>query len=77
MSARCCLALLMMTSSLSLAAAQPKIAPGDTAGRERERFIDSPADRFMKPGPYEAPPVVETAPSKKTGKRRARRAHTN
>lgn len=77
MIARCCLALLMVTLSLTLATAQPKIAPGDMAGRERERFIDSPSDRFMKPGPYVAPPVVETAPAKKTGKRRARRAHPN
>jgi hypothetical protein len=42
-------------------------------GRERERFTDSPVERFMRPGPFVAPPVVDTArPSRKTSKRRAR-----
>lgn len=72
MSARVGLALLMTASGLSLAAAQSKISPSDMAGRERERFIESPAERFMKPGPYIAPPVVELP---KASKRQARRAH--
>jgi hypothetical protein len=71
-SARGCLALLMLTAGISLAPAQ-KISPSDMAGRERERFIESPAERFMKPGPYIAPSVVDLPP--KVSKRQARRAH--
>ena len=72
MSTRAILTLCGLLAGLSLAAAQPKISPSDMAGRERERFIDSPAERFMKPGPYVAPPVVDVP---KSGKRKARRAH--
>ena len=57
-----------MLSSLSLAQAQ-KIPNSELPGRERERFVDSPGDRFMKPGPYVAPSVVD-APAK-AQKRRA------
>ena len=64
MSARALLALLIGASSLSLAAAQPRIPPSEMAGRERERFIESPNERFMKPGPYLAPPVVDQAPGR-------------
>jgi hypothetical protein len=42
------------------------------AGRERERFIDSPAERFMKPGPYLDRPVVSLPAEPR--KSRARRA---
>ena len=74
MSVRAFLALLTLASSLSLAAAQPKIPPGEMAGRERERFIESPAERFMKPGPYLAPPVVDQPPEPlKRGFRKAAR----
>ena len=62
MNMRVTLALLVTMSSVTLAAAQPKISPGDMAGRERERFIDSPAERFMKPGPYIEPPLVQVEP---------------
>jgi hypothetical protein len=34
--------------------------PSETAGRERERFTDSPVEQFMKPGPHRVPPVVNT-----------------
>ena len=58
MSARPGLVLLMVALGLSPASAQPRISPGDMAGRERERFIESPNDRFMKPRPYVTPPAV-------------------
>jgi hypothetical protein len=29
-------------------------------GRERDRFTDSPVERFMRPGPYQTPPVIES-----------------
>jgi hypothetical protein len=66
------LALCGLLAGLTPAVAQPKISPGDMAGRERERFIDSPAERFMKPGPYLDRPVVSLPAEPR--KSRARRA---
>jgi hypothetical protein len=63
----------MIASSLLPAAAQPRIAPGDMAGRERERFIEHPSERFMKPGPYVTPPLIEPAPKPKQPRHRKRR----
>ena len=60
--------LFALLAGVASAGAQT-IRPGDMAGRERERFTDSPAERFMRPGPYVAPSVVDTAP--KPSKRRA------
>ena len=70
MKARVLMTLLGMASSLSVAAAQPQVPPNEMAGRERERFLQSPVERFMKPGPYVAPQVLDTAPKRK---RRAKR----
>ena len=67
------LTLALMDSSLSLAEAQPKIPANELPGRERERFLESPIERFMRPGPTVAPPVVDVAPPAR--KRRARRPH--
>jgi hypothetical protein len=72
-SVRAILMLCGLLAGLTPIAAQPKISPSDMAGRERERFIDSPAERFMKPGPYLDPPVV-SLPSEPR-KSRTRRAH--
>ena len=71
MNARLILALAMLAASPALAAAQPQISPSDMAGRERERFIDSPVERYMKPGPYVAPQVLDTAPSAQASRRSA------
>jgi hypothetical protein len=71
-STRAILTLCGLLAGLSLAAAQPKISPSDMAGRER--FIDSPAERFMKPGPYLDPPVVSLPPPSRSV--RVRRAHS-
>jgi hypothetical protein len=68
--ARAALALTILLAAPTLAGAQT-IPPSEMAGRERFRFQESPADRFMKPGPYAAPSVVELPPTT-TGKRRAR-----
>jgi hypothetical protein len=53
------LAFALLMSSLSLSGAQTTIPPNEMAGRERERFLQSPVERFMRPGPQFAPPVVE------------------
>ena len=74
MSARACFALLAIASSLSVAAAQPQIPRSEMGGRERERFIDNPNERFMKPGPYVTPSVVDGAkPEPKPKVKRAKR----
>ena len=74
MSVRAMLTLCRLLAGLAPTAAQPKISPGDMAGRERERFIDSPSERFMKSGPYLDPPVISLPPESR--KSRARRAST-
>jgi hypothetical protein len=61
--------LTIVLAGVASAGAQT-IPRNEMAGRERERFTDSPAERFMRPGPYVAPPVIDVAPQ--TGKRRAR-----
>jgi hypothetical protein len=66
------MALAVTVSSLSLAGAQPTIPPNEMAGRERERFLESPVERFMRPGPYVAPEVVSKPP--KASKRRLRQS---
>jgi hypothetical protein len=46
------------------------------AGRERERFLQSPVERFMRPGAEVAPPVVEKPrPRKRRAKHPPRRKH--
>lgn len=52
------LALCMLLAGGSAALAQA-IPPSEMAGRERFRFQESPGERFMKPGPYVAPNVIE------------------
>lgn len=62
MSARLPLALLMIVAGLSCAGAQPQIPNSAMPGREREQLLgSSPMERYMRPGPYTAPPVI-TAP---------------
>jgi hypothetical protein len=64
---------LMMGVLLAAAAAQPRIPPNAQAGRERERFIESPIERFLRPGPYVEPPVAEMPRrARKPAKRRPR-----
>ena len=72
MNARPILALAVLVASPILTAAQPQISPSDRAGRERERFIESPVERYMKPGPYVAPPVLDTAPKRRHRDKRAK-----
>jgi hypothetical protein len=62
----------MILLSAPLAAAQPRIPPSEMPGRERERFTDSPVERFMRPGPQAAPPVVDTTRPPRKPKKRTR-----
>jgi hypothetical protein len=51
---------LLLAAGISVAAAAPPIPSSVMPGRERERFIESPVERFMRPGPF-LPQVIEPA----------------
>ena len=61
----CRMALLLLVAGMAVANAAaaanaaPNIPPGEMAGRERERFIPSPVDRFTDPfaWPRQAEPL--------------------
>jgi hypothetical protein len=48
-SARLLLTLSLIVSSLSSVSAQSRIPSSEMPGRERERFVDSPFERYRKP----------------------------
>jgi hypothetical protein len=50
---------LLLAACICAAAAAPVIPSSELPGRERDRFTDSPVERFMRPGPYQTPPVLE------------------
>jgi hypothetical protein len=50
---------VLLAAGISAAAAAPAIPSSEMPGRERDRFTDSPVERFMRPGPYQTPPVIE------------------
>jgi hypothetical protein len=50
---------LLLAAGIGAAAAAPAIPSSVLPGRERDRFTDSPVERFMRPGPYQTPPVLE------------------
>jgi hypothetical protein len=50
---------LLLAAGISVAAAAPLIPSSELPGRERDRFTDSPVERFMRPGPYQSPQVIE------------------
>jgi hypothetical protein len=43
------LTLALIVLGLSSAPAQPRIPSSEMPGRERERFVDSPFERYRKP----------------------------
>jgi hypothetical protein len=50
---------LLLAAGIGAAAAAPPLPSSEMPGRERERFTDSPVERFMRPGPYQTPQVVD------------------
>jgi hypothetical protein len=51
---------LLLAADISVAAAAaPQIPSSALPGRERERFMESPVERFMRPGSQQPPPVIE------------------
>jgi hypothetical protein len=49
---------VLLAAGISVAAAAPPIPSSEMPGRERDRFTESPVERFLRPGPYQAPQVV-------------------
>jgi len=56
------IACLLPLTDLGGAAAQ-QIPSRLQLGRERDRFTESPVERFMQAGPTQRPPVVEPRPN--------------
>lgn len=56
------IAALLLLIDLGGAAAAQQIPPSLQPGRERDRFTESPVERFMRAGPIQPPPVVELPP---------------
>ena len=50
---------LLLAAGISVATAAPPVPSSELPGRERDRFTDSPVERFMRPGPYQTPQVIE------------------
>jgi hypothetical protein len=52
---------LLLAAGLCGAAAAPLVPSSELPGRERDRFTDSPLERFMRPGSVEPPQVFAPA----------------
>jgi hypothetical protein len=73
-----CLTVIVAMVSPTMAASA--IPSSEMPGRERERFNELPVERFMRPGPYLAPPAIEPGrrqkcpiDDKRSSNRRAKR----
>src|SRR5262245_59390329 len=65
-------------ASLAMANAAPNIPPGEMPGRERERFLPSPVDRFTDPfaSPRQAEPLYrwcDDKPPKRAKRKQSKR----
>jgi len=65
-------------ASVATANAAPNIPPGEMPGRERERFLPSPVDRFTDPlaSPRQAKPLFrwcDEKPPKRAKRKQGRR----
>jgi hypothetical protein len=49
---------LLLAADISVATAASPVPSSVMPGRERDRFTDSPVERFMRPGPYQPPQVI-------------------
>jgi len=56
------IAAIFLGLSISVALAAPPIPSSEMPGRERDRFTESPVERFMRGGSYQPPPVITFAP---------------
>lgn len=69
---RTALAAVVLIGGAAVASAQTRIPASEMPGRERERFIESPLDRFFKPGPFEQPRVIEEPRRTRKGTKRGK-----
>jgi len=72
------LLIVYTIASLAMANAAPNIPPGEAPGRERERFMPSPVDRFIDPSasPRQAEPLLrwcDEKPIKRTKRKQGKR----
>jgi hypothetical protein len=68
------LALALLMSCTASALAQPRVPSSEMPGRERERFTDSPFERYRKPQPQiklqSADPLPRIDGTRKKSRRR-------
>jgi hypothetical protein len=67
-------AAALLVAGIPAAAAAPPVPSSVMPGRERDRFTESPVERFMQPGPYQASPVLKPATEPPCGVHKARPA---
>jgi hypothetical protein len=67
---------LLLAAGICVAAAAPLVPSSLLPGRERDRFTDSPVERFMQPGPYQAQVIAPTEPHCDIGKTRHSKARS-
>ncbi len=48
----------LLAAGIVVATAAPLVPSSEMPGRERDRFTESPVERFMGPGPYVSAPVI-------------------
>jgi len=58
---------LLLAAGVCGAAPAPLVPANESPGRERDRFTDSPVERFMRPGPFELPQVIAPAAAPRCG----------
>jgi len=68
----CAIAGLLLAAGISVTAAAPPVPSSVMPGRERDRFTDSPVERFMQPGPYQSPQVIAPSTGPPCGVHRSR-----
>src|SRR5207245_2600868 len=56
---RCRIAAILLLAGVCAADAAPNIPSSELPGRERQRFNQSPVERFMQPNPQRVEPLVE------------------
>jgi len=56
---RCGIAAILLLAGVCIADAAPNIPSSELPGRERERFKESPVERFMQPTPQSTKPLIE------------------
>jgi hypothetical protein len=68
----CTVAALLLAAGIAAAMAAPPVPSSVMPGRERDRFTDSPVERFMQPGPYQSPQVLAPATEPPCGAHKVR-----